>query len=179
MFSLICVWINGWVNNREAGDLRRHLGHYDVIVMFCYYLRCRHRHRHRHHHHHFIIIIIINNGGGGSLYLVSICFSNQIWYYDRNSNHDNINYQATGDSFAAIKWLISTIFSLGHGYVITSTWTDAYNYPSIPYCRIEYVSKRGNWETMDLQFPACISVDHVFTIDNICLLWDEIISLSS
>ena len=23
MFSLICVWINGWVNNRVAGDLRR------------------------------------------------------------------------------------------------------------------------------------------------------------
>ena len=22
MFTLICVWINGWVNNREAGDLR-------------------------------------------------------------------------------------------------------------------------------------------------------------
>ena len=33
MFSLISVWINGWVNNREAGDLRRHHGHYDVIVM--------------------------------------------------------------------------------------------------------------------------------------------------
>ena len=33
MFSLICVWINGWVNNREAGDLRRHHGHYDVKVM--------------------------------------------------------------------------------------------------------------------------------------------------
>ena len=33
MFSLICVWINGWVNNREAGHLRRHRGHYDVIVM--------------------------------------------------------------------------------------------------------------------------------------------------
>ena len=33
MFSLICVWINGWVNNREAGDLRRHHAHYDVIVM--------------------------------------------------------------------------------------------------------------------------------------------------
>ena len=28
-----CVCINGWVNNREAGDLRRYLGHYDVIVM--------------------------------------------------------------------------------------------------------------------------------------------------
>ena len=33
MFSLICAWINGWVNNREAGDLRRHCGHYDVTVM--------------------------------------------------------------------------------------------------------------------------------------------------
>ena len=27
-------WINGWVNNREAGDLRRRRAHYDVIVMF-------------------------------------------------------------------------------------------------------------------------------------------------
>ena len=32
-FSLICVWIKGWVNNREAGDLRRYCAHYDVIVM--------------------------------------------------------------------------------------------------------------------------------------------------
>ena len=33
MFSLIYAWINDWVNNREAGDLRRHRGQYDVIVM--------------------------------------------------------------------------------------------------------------------------------------------------
>ena len=33
MFSLICARINGWVNNSEAGDLRRHCAHYDVIVM--------------------------------------------------------------------------------------------------------------------------------------------------
>ena len=33
MFSLICAWINGSVNNREAGDLRRQCAHYDVIVM--------------------------------------------------------------------------------------------------------------------------------------------------
>ena len=32
-FSLICVWINSWINNREAGDLRRYRAHYDVIVM--------------------------------------------------------------------------------------------------------------------------------------------------
>ena len=25
-------WINGWVNNRESGDLRHHCAHYDVIV---------------------------------------------------------------------------------------------------------------------------------------------------
>ena len=31
--SLIRVWINGWVNNGEAGDLRRHRAHYDVTVM--------------------------------------------------------------------------------------------------------------------------------------------------
>ena len=37
MFSLICVWINGWVNNREAGDLRRYRAQYDVTVMACTY----------------------------------------------------------------------------------------------------------------------------------------------
>ena len=34
MFSLICAWINGWVNKREAGDLRRHRAHYDVTIMY-------------------------------------------------------------------------------------------------------------------------------------------------
>ena len=33
MFSLICVWINGWANNGEAGDFRRYRAHYVVIVM--------------------------------------------------------------------------------------------------------------------------------------------------
>ena len=33
MFSLICSWINGWVNNREAGDLIRHRAHYDITAM--------------------------------------------------------------------------------------------------------------------------------------------------
>ena len=36
MFSLICVWINGWVNKREAGDLRRYRAHYDVTVLSWY-----------------------------------------------------------------------------------------------------------------------------------------------
>ena len=33
IFSLICAWMNDWVNDREAGDLERHRGHYDVTVM--------------------------------------------------------------------------------------------------------------------------------------------------
>ena len=60
MFSLICVWINRWVNNREAGDLRRYRAHYDVMVMDIAYNRLgppgsirvvgyiQEPHRHRH-----------------------------------------------------------------------------------------------------------------------------------
>ena len=33
MLSLVCDWISGWVNNREAGDLRRYRVHCDVIVV--------------------------------------------------------------------------------------------------------------------------------------------------
>ena len=33
MFSLICVWINCWVNTCEAGDLRRYRAHYDGTIM--------------------------------------------------------------------------------------------------------------------------------------------------
>ena len=33
VFSLIRAWTNGWVNNRDAVDLRRHRTHWDVAVM--------------------------------------------------------------------------------------------------------------------------------------------------
>ena len=32
-FLFICAWINVWVNNSEAVDLRRHRAHYNAIVM--------------------------------------------------------------------------------------------------------------------------------------------------
>ena len=32
MFSLICARIKGWANKGDAGDLRRHLAYYDVIL---------------------------------------------------------------------------------------------------------------------------------------------------
>ena len=45
MFSLICVWMNGWVNSRQAGDLGRYRAHYDVTVMavkYDWWHRCQH-----------------------------------------------------------------------------------------------------------------------------------------
>ena len=33
IFSLICPWISGWANNREACNVRRHRGPNDVTVM--------------------------------------------------------------------------------------------------------------------------------------------------
>ena len=54
IFSLICTWINGSVNNREAGDFRRYRVHYDVTIWIkstwttlhqtwktCVFLECR------------------------------------------------------------------------------------------------------------------------------------------
>ena len=40
MSSLICAWANGWLNNHDAGDLRRHRALYDVTVM-----KALHRHQ--------------------------------------------------------------------------------------------------------------------------------------
>ena len=33
IFTLICTWINSWVKKCEAGDLKCHRAHYDVIAM--------------------------------------------------------------------------------------------------------------------------------------------------
>ena len=35
MFPFICTWTNGWVNNQDAGDLRRHHAHHDITTMHC------------------------------------------------------------------------------------------------------------------------------------------------
>ena len=42
IFSLICAWINGWVNNRKAGALRHYRAHYDVTVMQTQYSPYQH-----------------------------------------------------------------------------------------------------------------------------------------
>ena len=52
MLSLICAWINVWVNNRESGDLRRYRAHYDITVMVSQRgCECRiHTNTHEHEH---------------------------------------------------------------------------------------------------------------------------------
>ena len=35
LFSFIYAWTNGWANNPDAGDLRRHHAHCDIILMGC------------------------------------------------------------------------------------------------------------------------------------------------
>ena len=48
VFSLICAWIIDWVNNREAGDLRRNRAHYAVNVMLCYWVILQYNSNHLH-----------------------------------------------------------------------------------------------------------------------------------
>ena len=43
MFYLISTWINVWVNNCKAGDLKRRRTHNDVIVMQKIYYKCNQR----------------------------------------------------------------------------------------------------------------------------------------
>ena len=56
MFSLIWIWINGWVSNREAGDLRRHRVHYDVTVMLKF-VACQFRKQYLNSVIYFVIAI--------------------------------------------------------------------------------------------------------------------------
>ena len=37
VFSLIYARTNGWMNTRDAGDLRRHRAHYDIIVTIIWF----------------------------------------------------------------------------------------------------------------------------------------------
>ena len=66
MFSLIYASMNGWVNNREVGDLRRYRGHYDVNVMTLYYrvfhhlwlkVKCRIQSNAKTHTHQNLIVL--------------------------------------------------------------------------------------------------------------------------
>ena len=74
MFSLLCAWKNGWVENGEVDDLRSHRAHYDVIVMKSSFngmgatLKCG---KYCTHRHGFVVFVL--NGFASSVYK---CFFN-------------------------------------------------------------------------------------------------------
>ena len=90
MFSLICVWINGWVNNRGAGDLRRYRAHYDVTVMVNAQLSCPLEVVWQHQDITWTNVdflsggfLLINRFLGNVFVITSIVFSNTVqWYAD-------------------------------------------------------------------------------------------------
>ena len=81
--SLICAWIKGWVNNREASDLRHHRAHYDVTVMLV------------------INHVSAYNGGGGQQYLTLMIFPSSCWYTDSDSDSEGV-YSIDLHTFANI-----------------------------------------------------------------------------
>ena len=72
VFSLIYVWINGWVNNGEAGDLRRYRAHYDVIIMDILFSMCISGILWPHGHISHIQFRLLQNGG--YFVLTTICW---------------------------------------------------------------------------------------------------------
>ena len=55
MFSLICAWTNGWVNNWYVGDLRRRRAHYDITVMITVWIVCFFW------RHHVVFVVSMDN----------------------------------------------------------------------------------------------------------------------
>ena len=60
MFSLICAWINGWVNNGEASDIRHHRTHYDVIIMAWTYVHGWGHYTHMKQCHDNVTVILVS-----------------------------------------------------------------------------------------------------------------------
>ena len=104
MFSLICVWINGWESNREAGDLRRYRAHYDGIVMYTNFqaiILC--------HFEHPSSMCFDHNCAVQAPVPLSIFRSNS--KFDENSKHSSVKYTRP----------ITTIFCTRHDSVTLVT----------------------------------------------------------
>ena len=96
MFSLIYAWINDWANNREAGDLRRQHGHYDVIVMNqrCAYRVTRHHQVEGHrtsfcrHRYHVDVWEWHSKSLREMTYMTSLYLGHFVWYELRLQSSD-------------------------------------------------------------------------------------------
>ena len=87
MFSLICAWINGWVINREAGNLRRHRAHYYVIVM--------------------VVANVRNRPANGSGWYVDIGLGKVLWYVGRYQSTRKLHITRTSGIFLKLSCIIA------------------------------------------------------------------------
>ena len=123
MFSLIWAWINGWVNNREAGDLRRHSAYYEVIVMNWYIWPHLYSHLILHHIHLKIRLtkkrnqlqeFIARTIPGSILYYIGVAWMSFwvsfCWSLERVSTHDGGSFTG-GEFWAWLSWHVFVFFS--------------------------------------------------------------------
>ena len=108
MFSLIWAWINGWIINYEAGDLRHHRAQYDVIVMVILW-------------HHMVSDICVNIGPVMACHLSTIFsikpLTEPMLFYCHLGHTKN--FSGIQNSFNSFH---SRIFIWNWHFVLTSMW---------------------------------------------------------
>ena len=89
-FDVCLNWINGWVNSREAGDLKRLRAHYDVIVMCSGFLKWFYSMERRKIHwmNWFVIITLIVGVSGSLKTIFRIERANMIQYFEYFIGHN-------------------------------------------------------------------------------------------
>ena len=71
LFYLFFAWTDGWVNNTDVGDLRRHPTHYNVTVMTVFWCRPIYQHPSEWH-------LILKQSNTTSVFMISL------WYIMRD-----------------------------------------------------------------------------------------------
>ena len=90
LFSLICAWMTGWANNRDAGYLRRNRAHYDVTVCkwkiqtICLITANDANSRIRHWNSYFTILTKFSSLCTRSKYRKDNFLCNQWWWFYEN-----------------------------------------------------------------------------------------------
>ena len=100
VFCLICAWTNGWVNNRDAGDLRRHRAHYDIMtaVMLLKHIKKQH--------------IFVHKVDRGQQYHINLFVLNYVVFFLSNRDYTmrhGINYTNPGYGLS----LVDTLWNAG------------------------------------------------------------------
>ena len=105
VFSFICVWINRWVNNREAGDLRRYRAHtYIYIHIYAPALSIALSNR-----------LISGEGNKGWRYL---CWLNEALWDNREKRHDSLCKNSFVITMEQIdNWNILMFISIAHSHI--------------------------------------------------------------